>query len=65
MLREHDLNQLNIYRKLMLSETIGIDSGGPELPFDALVGLFRVCFEVFDQNPFLTRTDWWKSASLA
>ena len=33
-----------------LSETVGIDSGGSEEHFDALVGLFRQIFHDFDQN---------------
>ena len=52
VLREPGSNLPKIHQKLKVQETIGIDSGGPEEPFDALVGSFRAIFEDFDQkNP--------------
>ena len=50
VLREPVSNRLKICQKWNLSETIGIDSGGPESPFDALVGLFRAIFDDFGKN---------------
>ena len=50
VLREPASKWAKIRQKWKWSGTIGIDSGGPEEPFDALLGLFRACFNDFDQN---------------
>ena len=50
MLREPGSNRPKICQKSKWSVTIGIDSGGPQQPFDVLVGLFRAIFNDFDQN---------------
>ena len=50
VLIETGSKQQKIRKQWKWSETIGIDSGGPEWPFDALVGLFRTIFDDFDQN---------------
>ena len=50
VLREPASNRAKFHQKSNLSETIEIDSGGSEWPFDALVGLFRTFFDGFNQN---------------
>lgn len=51
VLRESGSKRPKICQKLRWSETIGIDSEGPEKPLGALVGLVRAIFTILDQIP--------------